>query len=140
MAYGSGLENQRAATHRGFKSHPLRHYASVVELADTLDLGSGAERRESSNLSRRTNFDFCVSPRGLPMLLKHQGHTGFGRQGRDPRRSGFPLWWWVNQNSAGVQVFNILFRFPSVLIIKSAERKMRYKNVGTISAFVTCLK
>ena len=25
MVYGSGLENRRGVTHRGFESHPLRH-------------------------------------------------------------------------------------------------------------------
>ena len=42
----------------------------MVELADTLDLGSGAERRESSNLSRRTNFDFLREPPWTPDALE----------------------------------------------------------------------
>ena len=43
---------------RGFKSHRPPHLqkkiAEVVELVDTLDLGSSASRRESSSLSFRT--------------------------------------------------------------------------------------
>ena len=40
---------------RGFKSHrPPHFFAEVVELVDTLDLGSSASRRESSSLSFRT--------------------------------------------------------------------------------------
>ena len=40
---------------RGFKSHrPPHFFAGVVELVDTLDLGSSASRRESSSLSFRT--------------------------------------------------------------------------------------
>ena len=42
---------------RGFKSHRPPHFlAEVVELVDTLDLGSSASRRESSSLSFRTNI------------------------------------------------------------------------------------
>ena len=42
---------------RGFKSHrPPHFFAEVVELVDTLDLGSSASRRESSSLSFRTIF------------------------------------------------------------------------------------
>ena len=62
MVYGSGLENQCTEMYRGFEPHPLFHYALVVELADTLDLGSSAARRESSTLSKRTNFDFLREP------------------------------------------------------------------------------
>ena len=66
LVYGSGLENQCTEMYRGFEPHPLFHYALVVELADTLDLGSSVARRESSNLSKRTNFDFL---RELPWTL-----------------------------------------------------------------------
>jgi hypothetical protein len=42
---------------RGFKSHRPPHFlAEVVELVDTLDLGSSASRRESSSLSFRTIY------------------------------------------------------------------------------------
>ena len=34
------------------------YYAGVVELVDTLDLGSSAARCESSSLSARTNSQF----------------------------------------------------------------------------------
>ena len=34
--------------------HPSTRHADVVELVDTLDLGSSASRRESSSLSIRT--------------------------------------------------------------------------------------
>ena len=36
----------------------MAKHALVVELADTLDLGSSAERRGGSTPSRRTIFDF----------------------------------------------------------------------------------
>ncbi len=42
---------------RGFEPHrPPHFFAGVVELVDTLDLGSSASRRESSSLSFRTMF------------------------------------------------------------------------------------
>ena len=38
-------------------THDVKHsFAGVVELVDTLDLGSSASRRESSSLSFRTKF------------------------------------------------------------------------------------
>ena len=36
--------------------HPIFYFARVVELVDTLDLGSSAARRESSSLSSRTKL------------------------------------------------------------------------------------
>ena len=39
MVDGTGLENQRGATHRGFESRPLRH----VMLTRTLGSNSAAE-------------------------------------------------------------------------------------------------
>ena len=46
---------------RGFKSHrPPHFFAEVVELVDTLDLGSSASRRESSSLSFRTMFSSFI--------------------------------------------------------------------------------
>ncbi len=37
-------------------------FAGVVELVDTLDLGSSAARRESSSLSARTIVEFGCNP------------------------------------------------------------------------------
>ena len=31
---GTGLENRRRETYRGFESHPLRHYSDVAQLAE----------------------------------------------------------------------------------------------------------
>ena len=45
-----GIENPRV----GGSIPPLGTTAGVVELVDTLDLGSSAARRESSSLSSRT--------------------------------------------------------------------------------------
>ena len=34
MAEGTGLENQRRETYRGFESHPLRHWSDLAQLVE----------------------------------------------------------------------------------------------------------
>ena len=74
---------------RGFKSHRPPHllsdmgkvlensshvFAEVVELVDTLDLGSSASRRESSSLSFRTIiWDRWVAQLGSALVLGTRG-------------------------------------------------------------------
>ena len=36
MAEGTGLENQRRETYRGFESHPLRHCGRLAQLEEHL--------------------------------------------------------------------------------------------------------
>jgi hypothetical protein len=43
-------------------SSPSTRHADVVELVDTLDLGSSASRRESSSLSIRTTYSSYLPP------------------------------------------------------------------------------
>ncbi len=53
----------RSARPRGLRFHFQAVSRGVVELVDTLDLGSSAARRESSSLSVRTTFRLGLSGR-----------------------------------------------------------------------------
>ena len=57
--------------------HKLFLQASVVELVDTPDLGSGAAMRGGSSPFTRTIFNFPPSPISSKSFLKFLINTGF---------------------------------------------------------------
>ena len=83
MVYGTGLENQRCESIRGFKSHPLR-VRGVAQFGRALALGASGRRFKSFHPDLYTYSNYEILLCGI--LARELGNTdGKSGEWRDNR-------------------------------------------------------